>query len=63
MKIVLSMSELQNKLINDKYVKFYKTLWEVYQDNLKENNVEYINFLLRYIPYYKNSTMKDLGIF
>jgi len=57
------MSELQNKLSNDKYARFYKTLWEVYEDNLKENNTEYINFLLRYIPYYKNSTMKDLGIF
>jgi hypothetical protein len=58
------MSELQNKLMNDKYAKYNKSLWNIYIDNLNENNnKDYLIFLLKYIPYYGNSTMKDLGIF
>jgi len=61
---ILSMRELQNKLSIDKFVKYNKTLWVIYQDNLKENiDTEYIAFLYRYIPYYRNATMKELGIF
>ena len=60
----LSMVELHKKLQIDKFAKYNKTLLVVYQDNLKENiNIEYIAFLYRYIPYYRNTTMKDLGLF
>ncbi len=60
---MLSLIELQNKLSKDRFIKYNKTLWGVYQDNLKENNIEYLLFLKKYIPYYRNSTMKELGLF
>jgi hypothetical protein len=61
----LSLNELQNKLRFDKYVRNSKTLLVIYNDNLKDPlvNVEYILFLERYLPYYKNNTMYQLGIF
>ena len=63
-KVDLSMLELQKKLQTDKFIGYSKTLNDVYQANLKENvNIEYIAFLYRYIPYYRNSTMKELGLF
>jgi hypothetical protein len=38
-----------------------KTLWDVYQDNLKElNNEHYLNILLKYIPYFKRSTLREI---
>ena len=57
------MSELQENLKNDKYAKnnMNKTLWDVYQDNLKElNNEHYLNILLKYIPYFKRSTLREI---
>jgi hypothetical protein len=60
---MLSMGNLQLVLSNDKFAKDNKSFSQVYNDNVKENsNMDYINFLKRYLPYYKNSTMRDLGI-
>jgi len=57
------MGKLQLMLSNDKFAKNNKSLLQVYNDNIKEDsNMDYINFLKRYLPYYKNSTMRDLGI-
>ena len=57
------MGKLQLMLSTDKFAKINKSLLQVYNDNLKENcNMDYINFLKMYLPYYKNSTMRDLGI-
>jgi len=63
MKNYLNMKDLQYRLGHDKYAINNKTLWDVYQDNLKENNnIEYILFLEKYIPFYKNNTMKELDV-
>ena len=61
----LSLNELQIRLRFDKYVKNSKTLLDIYNDNFKDPlvNMEYILFLKRYLPYYKNTTMYELGIF
>ena len=61
----LSLKELQNKLSSDKYVTNSKNLLNIYEDNVKDplTDKEYLLFLERYIPYYKNNTMFELGIF
>lgn len=61
----LSLKELQSKLRSDKYVKNSKTLLVIYEENVKDPliDTDYISFLKRYLPYYKNNTMYELDIF
>ena len=58
----LSMKELQNKLQSDKYALPRKTLFEVYTDNKNDPTVEneYILFLERYIPFFRNTCISEL---
>jgi hypothetical protein len=58
----LSIKELQNKLQGDKYALPRKTLFDVYTENKNDSSTqkEYILFLERYIPFFRNTTISEL---